>query len=342
MSFHAVHRSHKHLTWDNSLPPVLTINSGDTVTFDCLDASNGQVQPTSLPNDLDGEHFFAALDPVFGPVYITNAEPGDVLQIDVLALELASHPGPSAALLEEASTWGWGWTALIPGFGLLAAEFDAAGLTPALRAFDLDAEHMCVWFDREKGIRVPLRPFCGEMGVARGQAGKWSTIPPYATGGNIDTRHLGAGATVYLPVEVPGALFSCGDGHAAQGDGEVCGTAIETSIKATFRFTVRKDKPYTRTMHFQTPSAPAAVKAEEYYCTTGVEPDVAKAAQAATRNMIDYLCAEHGLSRVDAYMLCSIAGDLRLHEVVDMPNYVVGMMMPLSIFGHKPLAAAPT
>ncbi|TFY73289.1 hypothetical protein EWM64_g10723, partial [Hericium alpestre] len=186
------------------------------------------------------------------------------------------------------------------------------------------------WFDEAKGIKIPLRPFCGEMGVARAAKGAFSTIPPYHTGGNIDTRHVVAGSTLYLPVEVKGALFSCGDGHAAQGDGEVCGTAIETPVKATFRLTVRKDKPYTKTPHFKTP--PVTTQGEECYCTSGVDPDIKEATRAAVRNMVEFLCAEKNLTRTEAYMLCSVAGDLRMHEVVDMPNFLIGMMLPMSIF----------
>lgn len=134
---------------------------------------------------------------------------------------------------------------------------------------------------------------------------------------------------MFLPVEVEGALFSIGDGHAAQGDGEVCGSAIETPMKVTVRLSVRKDKSYTKTPHFSTVSEPET----EYYCTTGVDSDMREATRSAVRNMIAFLVAEYGLSRVEAYMLCSVAADLRMHEVVDMPNYVIGMMIPRSVLG---------
>jgi len=256
---------------------------------------------------------FAQLDQVNGPVHIASAQPGDTLQVDVLRVETAD----------------WGWTACIPGFGLLADEFTEPDLKIwSLRKHDGDGEDRYAWFDEARGIRIPLRPFAGEMGVAPAEPGAFSTIPPYRTGGNIDTRHLCAGSTLYLPVAVEGALFSIGDGHAAQGDGEVCGTAIETPMKVTVKLTVLKDKPYVQTPHFSTP----AQTAEEYYCTTGVDSDIREATRSAVRNMIEFLGAEHGLSRTEAYMLCSVAGDLRMHEVVDMPNYVIGMMMPKSVF----------
>ncbi|KAF8190671.1 Formamidase [Mycena galopus ATCC 62051] len=313
MSIHAVKRSQCHLAWDNSIAPVLRIQSGETVTFDCLDASNGQITPASTVEAIKSL-VFSQLDQVNGPVFVEGAAPGDTLQVDVLRVEPAL----------------WGWTAAIPGFGLLTDEFPE----PALKIWELDTEGMVTYFDKERKIRIPLRPFAGEMGVAPGKPGAFSTIPPYATGGNIDTKHLSAGATLFLPVEVEGALFSIGDGHAVQGDGgtvEVCGTAIETPMTVSVRLTVRKDRPYTKTPHFSTPKI--NITDEEYYCTTGIDADMREATRAAVRHMIDFLAAEHNFTRIEAYMLCSVAADLRLHEVVDMPNYVVGMMIPKSILG---------
>ncbi|KAJ7654220.1 hypothetical protein B0H17DRAFT_1163540 [Mycena rosella] len=301
MSIHAVKRSQCHLAWDNSIDPVLRVQSGETVTFDCLDASNGQITRESTVGNIS-TLVFARLDQVNGPVYVEGAAAGDTLQVDVLSVAPAT----------------WGWTACIPGFGLLADEFTE----PALKIWSLDTEKgEAYFFEEEKRVRVPLRPFAGEMGVAPGKAGAFSTIPPYATGGNIDTKHLSAGATLFLPVEVEGALFSIGTR---------AGTAIETPMKVSVRLTVRKDRPYTKTPHFSTPKIS---ENEEYYCTTGVDADMREATRAAVRHMIEFLGAEHGFGRVDAYMLCSVAGDLRLHEVVDMPNYVVGMMIPRSILG---------
>jgi len=223
---------------------------------------------------------------------------------------------------------------LIPGFGLLSNEFDSAELK--IWKLQRDEEGPFAWFDEEKGIRVPLRPFCGEMGVAPGKEGAHSTIPPYKTGGNLDTKYLTKGAVLYLPVEVDGALFSIGDGHAAQGDGEVCGTAIETPMRVTVQLTVLNDHSHVESPHFTTVMTPlhssSTTSGESYYATTGVGPSIMDATKDAVRGMIKTLGVQHGLSRVEAYMLCSVAGDLRLHEVVDMPNFVVGMMMPQSIF----------
>lgn len=319
-SIHQVKQEHSHLAWDNSIPPVVTVASGESVTFSCLDASNGQVTPSSTTDSISNFDF-SRLDQVNGPVYITGARPGDVLQVDVVSV----------------STADWGWTAIIPGFGLLADEFP----TPALKIWSLDEKDKgWAWFDKEKGIKVPLKPFAGEMGVALAEAGAHSTIPPRRVGGNMDTRHLVEGARLWLPVEVEGALFSVGDGHAAQGDGEVCGTAIETPMQITLRFTTLPPKPYLSAPQFLTTSSLSSSSSstinleEKYYTTTGVGPDIQEATRNAVRAMIGYLAHEQGLTHEEAYMLCSVAGDLRLHEVVDMPNYVVGMMMPLSVFGH--------
>ncbi|KAJ3782382.1 Formamidase [Lentinula aff. detonsa] len=312
MSIHSVARHQSHLAWDNSIQPILRVKSGDTVKFDCLDASNGQITPDATVTSV-ASLVFSNVDQVNGPIFVEGAQPGDTLKVEVLSIETAD----------------WGWTACIPGFGLLSDEFPE----PALKIWKLNKKGGYTYFNEEKDIKILLCPFAGEMGVVRKERGPFSTIPPYNTGGNIDTKHITAGSTLYLPIEVEGALFSMGDGHAAQGDGEVCGTAIETPIVAELRFSVVKDRPYTRTPHFKTP--PVNVSNEEYYCTTGVEPDLREASRAALRHMIQYLGQEYGLDPVEAYMLCSVAGDLRIHEVVDMPNYLVGLMMPSSIFSQQ-------
>ncbi|KIJ19586.1 formamidase [Paxillus involutus ATCC 200175] len=265
-------------------------------------------------------HGTRALRPGQRPCLRKGAQPGDTLQIDVLKVQ----------------TGEWGWTALIPGFGLLTDEFPE----PALKIWDLP--RLYAYLNREKGIRVLLRPFAGEMGVARSAPGAWSTIPPYVTGGNLDTKHLMEGSTLYLPVEVEGALFSIGVGSVFYGTtlhdaSEVCGTAIETPMDVSVRLTVRKDRPYTKTPHFSTtvtPSTVAAANGEELTgSVSNTNIDIREATRSAVRNMIAYLVAEHGLERVEAYMLCSVAGDLKMHEVVDMPNYVIGMMIPKSVLG---------
>jgi acetamidase/formamidase len=283
-----VHRNQFHLSWDNSIPPIATIQSGEVVEFDLLDAAGGQIIPEST---IEAIHTldFARVDQVNGPIYVEGAKPGNTLQVDLLDLQPAN----------------WGWTAIIPAEG---------------------------WAEFAPGIRIPLAPFCGEIGLAPAASGALSTIPPYRHGGNMDTKHLTKGARLFLPVEVPGALYSMGDGHAAQGDGEVCGTAIETPMRATVRLTVRDD------IHVPEPqfltSGPLAPRTNigPYYATDGIGPDMVEATRKAVRHMIEHLQHTYGLSRTDAYMLCSVVVDLKLCEVVDMPNWLVSAFLPQSIF----------
>ena len=216
-----IHRHQHHLFWDNSIPPILTIDSGEIVTFDCLDASNGQINVQSTDQTISSLDF-SKLDQVNGPIYVRDAQPGDVLEVEIIDIKTAN----------------WGWTGIIPGFGLLHEEFPQA----KLRIWKLNDDHF--WF-KENEIRIPLRPFPGECSIARGLPGAFSTIPPYPTGGNLDTKYLTKGAKLYLPIECPGALFSIGDGHAAQGDGEVCGTAVETPIVISVRLTIRRGDQFT-------------------------------------------------------------------------------------------------
>ncbi len=306
-TIHHIAREQRHLAWDNTIAPVLTIDSGEIVHIDAVEASGGQLGPDSTLENM-ATLDFAACDPVQGPIYVRDAEPGDTLQIEILELKTAD----------------WGWTAVIPGFGLLADEF----LEPALKIWRLQDGYA----EFTPGIRIPLEPFCGEMGVAPAMPGAFSTIPPAQNGGNIDTKHLTAGSTVYLPVLAPGALFSIGDGHAAQGDGEVCGTAIETPMQITLRLTVRKDLQVPELQYCTAGPLTPRTNTAPYYATTGYSTDLMDAARKAVRNMVDYLGRTYGLSRADAYMLCSVAADLKINEIVDAPNWIVGAYMPTSIF----------
>ena len=303
----AIHvaRDRFHLAWDPAIPPIETVESGSVVEFDLLDASGGQLLAASTVEDL-GRLDFDKVDQVNGPVAVVGAQPGDTLQIDLLEFEPAD----------------WGWTANIPGFGLLADQFPDPYLriTKVPRAGER-AEFL-------PGARVPIVPFCGEVGVAP-LDGPRSTIPPDLHGGNMDTRHLTAGATLFLPVFHEGARLSMGDGHAAQGDGEVCGTGIETPMRSLVRLTVRKDVHVTGPEFL---TAEIATPVGRRYATDGVGPDLNGAARDAVRRMIDWLGREHGIPAIDAYLLASVAIDLRISEIVDMPNVIVTAHCPISIF----------
>ena len=296
-----------HLAWDHSIPPIASITSGETIAFDLLDASCGQIGPDATVETVRNLDF-ARVDQVNGPIFVEGASPGDTLEVEFLDLQPAA----------------WGWTAIIPGFGLLADEFPE----PAIKVWHLADG----WAEFGPGIRVPLEPFCGEIGLAPAAPGALSTIPPYRHGGNMDTKHLTRGAALFLPVEVPGALFSLGDGHAAQGDGEVCGTAIETPMRATARLTVRKDLTVSEPQFLTAGPLAPRTNTDRYYACDGIGPDLREAARSAVRSMIAHLQGAYGLSRTEAYMLCSVAVDLKICEIVDAPHWVVGAFLPQSIF----------
>lgn len=302
-----VARSQWHLAWDHSIPPVAMIPSGEVVTFDLLDASCGQITPEATVETVRTLDF-SRVDQVNGPIFVEGAAPGDTLEVELLEIAPAD----------------WGWTALIPGFGLLADEFPE----PALKVWHL----VDGWAELAPGIHVPIEPFCGEIGLAPAAPGALSTIPPYRHGGNMDTKHLTRGAKLYLPVEVEGALFSMGDGHAAQGDGEVCGTAIETPMRVTVRLSVRKDLTVAEPEFLTAGPLTPRTNTDRYYACDGIGPDLREAARSAVRHMITHLQRAHQLSRPEAYMLCSVAVDLKICELVDAPNWVVSAFLPQSLF----------
>jgi acetamidase/formamidase len=308
MTTHYLDGSKMHNFWDNSLPPRIRINPGDTVVFETVDASVNQITPQSTHEDI-GRLDFGRVNAVTGPVYVEGAEPGDGLVVEVLRLK---HRG-------------WGWSAVIPGLGLLADEFP----DPYLHHYKLGPE-FCVF---REDILIPCEPFCGEMGVAPQDPGRFGAIPPRANGGNLDTRHLGVGTKVIFPVFIPGALFSCGDCHAAQGDGEINGTGIESSMTVTLRFSLLKGANLSE-MRFITAPGKKLTSADGggYYVTTAHGPDLFKDAQQAVRYMIDHLTSACYLTREQAYCLCGAAVDLKISQVVDSPNFMVSAYFPLGIF----------
>jgi acetamidase/formamidase len=297
-----------HYKWDTGNSPVLSIESGDTVVLWTRDVSDNQIALDSDVNALvaiDEDRFY----PLTGPIAVDGAEPGDTLKIEIL----------------DVHTQGWGWTALFPGEGLLPDEFPE----PYLRTFDLS--HGDVAYMRED-IAIPLEPYFGTMGVCPAGAKAQDVMPPGTFGGNMDIRQLVRGSTLYLPVQVERALFSCGDAHAAQGDGEVCVTGIESPMFASLRFTLEEGHsipgPQFRTPAPLTPRVDSA----PFYATTGVSGDLYAASQDAVRAMIEYLGSEYDLSREDSYILCSLAVDLKISEIVDAGQYIVSALLPEAIF----------
>ena len=299
--------SQPHSFWDKSLPARVSIESGDSVVFETLEGT-GQVTPATLSETL-GELDPSLIHALTGPVYVNGALPGDTLEIEVLSLE---HDG-------------WGWNGVIPGFGLLGWEFE----TPYIHHYAI-VDGVCVFRD---DIHIPYEPFCGVMGVAPAEPSRLDTTPPRQNGGNVDIRHLTPGARVFLPVLVEGGLFSCGDCHAAQGDGEVCGTGIETPMTVTLRFQLHKNRS-TPELQFLTAPGETLTRADQagYFVTTAHGADLFTNAQTAVRYMLDHLVAEHALTREQAYCLCGAAVDLRISEIVDEPNWIVSAYLPLSVF----------
>jgi acetamidase/formamidase len=301
-----------HYKWDVSNPSVLTIDSGDTVILWTRDVSDNQVSPDSDASVLTTFDWDRAY-PLTGPIAVRGATPGDTLRIDII----------------DVHTQGWGWTGTIPGNGLLPDEFPDA----YLKTFDLS--HGDVAFFRED-ITIPLAPYFGTMGNCPDGAHARDVLPPGTFGGNIDIRQTVKDCTLYLPIEVDGAMFSCGDAHAAQGDGEVCVTAIESPMFGALRFSVEKRSipaPQYRTPAPLTPRVDSA----PFFATTGVSHDLYAAAQDAVRAMIAHLTSTYDLEGYDAYLLCSLAVDLKISEIVDGGQYIVSALLPEAIFTSAPV-----
>jgi acetamidase/formamidase len=297
-----------------SAQPVLRIHSGDTVEIQTLlTSSPTRLAAAGVPANQIEQSLRDIFDQVkdrgpgghilTGPVYVEGAAPGDVLEVRIEAIRLAIP---------------YAYNGFAPGKGFLPDDYPYG----RIRIIPLDAHRMVAHF--APGIDIPLHPFFGSMGDAPPEAaGRVNSGPPWMHAGNLDNKWLVAGTTLYIPVNAAGALFWAGDGHAGQGDGEVDITAMETSLIGTFQLIDRKD------MHLLWPSA----ETPDYYITMGINADLTKATEMAVHHMIDFLMQKKHLSRDDAYMLSSVAGDLHISEVVD-GNDVVSMMMPKAIFGH--------
>lgn len=299
-----------HLGWDNALDPALKIAPGDIVEFEAQDASGGQLTAASKVEDVPSLDF-EKVNPVTGPVFVDGAVPGDALKITILSFD------PS----------GWGWTAIIPGFGLLADQFK----DPALHIWKYSTTPGAL-AEFKPGGRVPIQPFPGTIGNAPAAAGRHSVVNPRNVGGNMDTRGLCQGTVLYLPVEVAGGLLSIGDAHAAQGDGEICGTAIESPMNIALKIEVEKQ------MNLKFPRFTTAgpvcrhIDSKGYEVTTGIGPDLMQSAKEAAAQMVEFISKKYGMSANDAYMLCSVCADLRIPEIVDMPDWIVSFNFPRSVF----------
>ena len=304
-SRHTIHDHQHHFGWDNALKPILTVAPGETLQLLCKDSSGGQITPEWTAKEVPGLDF-SRVNPTLGPIFIDGAEPGDAIKVTLV----------------DFRPCGWGWTANIPGFGLLTEQFPNA--------------HLHHWhYERSlapamygPGGRVPLRPFTGTIGVAPAEPGLHSIIPPRNVGGNMDARDIAEGVELYLPIEVEGALFSVGDTHAAQGDGEVCGTAIESPIDVALKFELVKDARLRMPRYVTPGPVTNHFDSKGYEVTTGIGPDLMTGARIAVSEMIELLSRRYGYAPIDAYMLCSVCADLRISSIVDVPNWVVSFYFP--------------
>ena len=306
-NFKTIHDTHHHFGWDNAIEPVLTVTPGAELELETVDSGGGQLTERSTAADV-GLLDFSKVNPVTGPIFVEGAQPGDAVEVEILDFDES----------------GWGWTGIIPGFGLLADEFNE----PFMNISRYDAKRV----EFQPGIHLATRPFPGTIGLALAEPGTHSVVPPRAQGGNLDVRDLTRGTKLWLPVAVPGALLSIGDTHAAQGDGEVCGTAVETAMTVRVRVNLVKGAGFSNPRYQVTAAAANEPLPKGYYATTGVAPDLLDATKDAIRAMIDHLGKEYGLEPQLAYALCSVAVNLRISEVVDMPNWVVSAVLPRHIF----------
>jgi acetamidase/formamidase len=313
MSDYSLKAEPTHSRWNRALEPRLRVSSGDTVHMECVDSSGAQVNAsTTLPEYLkiDRDRIHA----LTGPIFVEGSEPGDVLQVDVL----------------EVGHKGWGWTSVVSGLGFLKQRF----ADPFFFIWKLDG---AVSQSIAPAV-VPLRPFCGVMGVAPAEDGETRTRPPGIFGGNMDVRELCAGATLYLPVLNRGALFSAGDAHAAQGDGEVSINGIECPADVTLRFQVHKQ----RALSGPVVETPAGRKLESdaeggEWVVVESSSDAVGAARAATSRMIDLLADRWDIHPVHAYLLCSVAMKLRLSQVVNEPMFTVSAAISKQILPARKL-----
>lgn len=349
-----------HNRWHPAIPPIVRAAPGDRVILQTRDALDGQITAASTAEDV-GKVNLDVVHPLTGPVYVEGAEPGDLLEIRIVDVEPASFgftvqiPGfgflrdefPDPFIVHWQIAGGYATSPDLPGVRIPGASFPGTiGLAPSGELLGRVAAREQALIERG-GFALPPSPASAVPGDPAIAAEALRTVPPRETAGNVDIKQLSKGVRLAIPVSAPGGLFSIGDAHFAQGDGECCGTAIEMAATFHLEFDVRKgmaaqrnirDAQFARDDYYLPPELAAP---RRFYATTGLSvgrdgqnasEDATLAARNALLNMIDYLGYERRLSRQQAYALCSVAVDLKISELVDVPNFVVSAFLPLDIF----------
>lgn len=294
-----------HHDWDPARPAALRVSSGDIVDYHLRMAGHGQLTEDSPASGVDLD--FDTLYHLAGPIEVEGAQPGQTLRVDIL--ELAAGP--------------WGWCMILPELGLLPDKFSE----PYLKTFDLRGRDRV---DVGGGILAPVTPFLGVFGTQPDSGAALPAFPPHAGGGNVDTRHLRAGTTLWLPIHRPGAIFSCGDPHAMQGDGEVCVCALECDMAASLRLTV-EDRHIPAPMFRTTGGFTPLVDEAGHTATMGLHADLYEGARLAVWAMVEQLAGALDLPTRDAYIAASLIGDLKIFEVVDAGVWNVGFTVPNAV-----------
>ena len=294
--------SNVHFKWRPDNPPVLRVHPDEPFEVNIPDSSTSQIKPTFTVKELGGIDE-SKFDGAVGPVYVDGATPGDTLEV----------------ILDDIKVGDWGWTAILNNFGLLKGSF-----RETLVIWEINDGWATTKGDFLSGIRIPVHPFLGVIGTAPSE-GEFGMIPPRYFGGNMDNRLLTKGSHLFLPVNREGGLISFADPHASQGDGEVCGTAIETSARVSVRIRLHKNAKFKKPI-----ITTSEEEVGERIVTMGISNDLYVGAKEALLQMIDYL-SERGFTPEEAYVLCSIGGNLRISEIVDEPNYVVSLVLPKNL-----------
>lgn len=302
-----------HTRWKPDLEPLLEVDPGDTVLMACREGFDGQIDPPVRPDEVEVRLYsiidFRRLAPVTGPIAIRGAEPGDTLEVRILDL----------------SPFGVGNLLVFPAwaeFDFLRREQRKTFPRGWMRRFDMKTAVQQGFVQFAPGVRVALRPMLGVAGTAPAEGDFSTTGPPWNFGGNMDVRDIAAGSKLYLPVLRLGAMFSAGDGHAVQGDGEICTTGLETPMRATLQFHLHKRR---------TISAPQ-IETQDEFMTVAYGRTVDEAARCAIADMVEYLAERQGLEKHEAYGLLSLAGDIRVNQVVDFPHLGARVAVRTSLF----------